>query len=164
MEHQKTASLESLWRCAYRSRQVTRMTRADMAALLRESHMRNVTQDVSGLLLHLDDNFLHYLEGPESVLRALAARIEKDPRHQVLGCLFMEPAPERLLPGQAMAYSDGGSPIPVDAAAQAVLNGVLKGPARLEASHIPSTPGQMRFWAMCAAALPGQACVPSRSP
>jgi len=155
MEHQKTASLESLWRCAYRSRQVARMTRADVAALLRESQMRNVTQDVSGLLLHLDDNFLHYLEGPEGVLRALAARIEKDPRHQVLGCLFMEPAPERLLPGHAMAYSDGGGPIPVDATAQALLNGMLQAPAPLAASHIPSTPGQMRFWAMWAAALPG---------
>ncbi len=130
------------------------MTRADVAALLRESQMRNLSRDVSGLLLHVDDSFLHYLEGPEGVLRTLAARIEKDPRHEVLACLFMEPAADRLLPGQAMAYSDGVNPIPMDVAAQAELHGMMYGPAPLAAAHIPSTPGQIRFWTLCAATLP----------
>lgn len=154
MKDEKTASLGPVWRCAYRSRQTAHMTRADLAALLRESQMRNVSADVSGLLLHIDDSFLQYLEAPEPVLRGLAQRLVSDLRHAQMGWLFFEPSAHRLLEGQALAFSDWSSPMPLEEGLQWQLQQMLSGPLPVQAPVMPSTTGQLNFWRHCAAGLP----------
>jgi hypothetical protein len=154
MNSQPRTSLGHLWRCAYRSQQVTRMTRADVAALLRKAQMRNVTRDITGLLLLVDNRFLHFLEGPEVHLRALIDAIARDPRHSAMNLLFLEPADGRLFGGHSMAFSDWSSPMPLDDPMQRRLLQMLNDPVGVSQGQQPSTAAQMGFWRQCATALP----------
>ena len=145
-------SLDTLWRCAYRSQQAAPITRADLAALLRESQMRNVTQGLTGLLLHADHKFLHLLEGPEGAVRRVSQSIALDARHVAMEVLFMEPASRRLLAMHPMAFIDWSSPMTMEDPLQRLLKTVLEEPAPLLPGA--STEAQMRFWEQCAKSLP----------
>lgn len=54
---------------------------AELDALLATSRANNARNDISGMLLYRDGDFLQVLEGPESAVRATYQRIARDPRH-----------------------------------------------------------------------------------
>ncbi len=149
----KLASLGGLWCCAYRSTQAKRMTRADIAALLRESQMRNVNRHVTGLLLRVDDRFLQYFEGPQAAVTELWSHILSDGRHKDPQCRYMAPTPQRLFAHWTMAFNDlSGQPMRLGPE-----NGLLQRVLREDPP--PDGQGQEddifhRFWADCAASLP----------
>lgn len=116
--------------------------------------MRNLTLDITGMLLHVDNIFLHYLEGPEASFRGLLARLSQDPRHQGMGFWFIEPTAERLMPDHPMAFGDGGGPSPLAPALQAHLHMLLHGPLPEAAEPMPSSARQIEFWRFCAESLP----------
>jgi hypothetical protein len=96
----------ALWCCVYRSIQAKRMTRADVAVLLREAQMRNVERNITSSLLRIDNKFLHYLEGPLPALDLLLARLRVDPRHTAFEELFREPIAQRRFPNLPIDFSD----------------------------------------------------------
>lgn len=58
------------------------MTDPDIEQILFASCRNNARLGVTGMLLAAGDAFIQVLEGEESVVRALAERIRRDPRHR----------------------------------------------------------------------------------
>lgn len=77
----------SLFQIVYVSAAVAKFTASELLALLAVSRTNNTRDGVSGLLLYHDGNFMQVLEGPEAVVRATYARIERDSRHR--GCIIL---------------------------------------------------------------------------
>ena len=76
-----------------------------------EKHRRhNSHHRISGLLLHAHGQLMQLLEGPETPIRALYARIERDPRHCAVVLVSAGPVAGREFPDWVMglASTDAG--------------------------------------------------------
>lgn len=65
----------------YLSSATVPFSQADLDALLEKSRANNTRDDISGILVYRDGDFLQVLEGPEDKVRATFARIGRDTRH-----------------------------------------------------------------------------------
>jgi len=65
----------------YLSRAVVPFSDARLNALLMQARDRNAVLGITGFLVYGNEQFLQVLEGEESVVRALYASIQSDPRH-----------------------------------------------------------------------------------
>jgi Mg2+ and Co2+ transporter CorA len=74
--------------------------------LLRESRDRNRQNNISGLLLHKNDQFVQVLEGEESQVKALFDRIRKDQRHQQVQAILEGSIPEREFADWSMGFRE----------------------------------------------------------
>ena len=63
--------------------------------LLAVARRNNPRAGVTGQLLYKDGNFMQLIEGDEAAVRALFARIERDPRHGGVIVLLDHVVPER---------------------------------------------------------------------
>ena len=74
---------ESNLRCiVYLSSATNLMTDAEIEALLVSARNSNATQNITGVLMYLDGNFVQYIEGPEDNLHKLYDRISSSPKHK----------------------------------------------------------------------------------
>lgn len=102
-----------LYSLVYTSATVDAFTPDDLEELLRSSRVRNLGDDITGLLLYRRGRFVQFLEGPEPAVRALLARIRADPRHEKVRVLVDGFAPARQLPDWTMGYDKvAGEPTP----------------------------------------------------
>ncbi len=76
-----------LYRMVYISTVKREVTLEVVEEIIASSGKLNRVQGISGLLLYDGRRFLQFLEGEETLVRALYAKIKKDPRH--LGCLIL---------------------------------------------------------------------------
>lgn len=129
------------------------MTRADVAALLRDAKMRNVNRNVTGLLLQIDNRFVQYIEGPRPAVEHLRERIESDPRHRDVQLLFEGPISERLFGDWAMGFSDLSGSSLLQERRSSLLKQVLEQPPPADRRG-RSNDVFHRFWARCAQSLP----------
>lgn len=74
--------------------------------IAKHARERNAKLDVTGLLIFDGARFCQHLEGSESVVRALYARIEVDPRHTQVIALQQGASPTRRFPRFSMGYAD----------------------------------------------------------
>ena len=74
--------------------------------LLRQSRDRNRQNQISGLLLHKNDQFIQVLEGEESHVRALFDRIRSDKRHQNVVAILEGVIPEREFADWSMGFRE----------------------------------------------------------
>lgn len=65
----------------YGSTATAPFSEAELTTLLAKSRKNNEALGVTGMLLYRNSNFLQVLEGEEQAVRALYAKIAKDPRH-----------------------------------------------------------------------------------
>lgn len=72
--------------------------------LLNTSRERNHREDITGLLLYSNGQFLQCIEGPEDTLRKLFAHIEVDSRHKNVKALVDETIDERNFAAWSMGY------------------------------------------------------------
>lgn len=75
-----------------------------LTELLTQCRASNAERHVTGMLLYRAGRFVQVLEGPESVVRALLARIAHDPRHTGMRVLFEEPLAERNFAEWSMGF------------------------------------------------------------
>src|SRR3954454_15586025 len=105
------------FRLMYRSRNriPARDRRQELGSLFTKARANNKGKDVTGALLLLDDWFVQVLEGDEETVRALFARIERDPRHERVLLLDARPVDQRVFARWAMARVsvDGEADIPL---------------------------------------------------
>jgi hypothetical protein len=90
----------------YTSRATDLHTEEMRLKLMRECELRNVTQDVTGLLLYQEGHFLQYIEGEPETIRATFARIQCDPRHHDVTLHSEEVLMQRQFPDWSMFYRD----------------------------------------------------------
>jgi hypothetical protein len=106
-----------VFRLIYRSH--SRIRYAELKQQLGEifsvARSANKKQGVTGALLILDDRFVQTLEGPESVVRDLYAKISKDKRHEHVELLESGDVSSRVFGRWAMAKvaADGEPDIPL---------------------------------------------------
>jgi len=78
----------------------------ELRELLRGSHERNARAGITGLLLYNDGQFMQVLEGEESAVMILFAKINRDPRHHHVISLLHEPILDRQFPESLMSFRD----------------------------------------------------------
>jgi hypothetical protein len=116
---------QQLFRLMYRSHnQIPQDERkVELGKLFSGARSFNKSQGITGALLVSDDWFVQVLEGDEAVVRALFARIEKDPRHDRVAPLETTPVDSRVFSRWAMARvsEDGETDLPLIASTGGIV-------------------------------------------
>jgi hypothetical protein len=68
----------------YHSRATAPLPETELRDLLTRARAYNAAHGISGLLLYSDGCFVQVLEGDEAAVKDVYARIQRDPRHQVV--------------------------------------------------------------------------------
>lgn len=76
----------------------------DLVALLETFRPRNEERGLTGLLLYSGGNIIQTLEGPDDVVDATFAAIERDTRHTGVLRMLREPITERAFPDWSMGF------------------------------------------------------------
>lgn len=95
---------------AYVSSACSPFAPAELVALLEKSRRNNAALGITGMLLYKDGNFMQILEGEEQPVRALSAKIGRDPRHSGVVTLLQGQAPEREFSDWSMGFRDLSDP------------------------------------------------------
>ena len=82
------------------------LSKADLNELLAQCRRNNARLGITGMLLYKDGNFMQVLEGEESAVRSIYAKIGGDPRHKGEIVLQQGTQEERQFPGWSMGYRD----------------------------------------------------------
>jgi hypothetical protein len=90
----------------YVSAAVTWFSESELRALLERSRARNEATGITGMLLYKDGNFMQVLEGEESAVRAVHARIAADLRHYGMVTIDSGPQSGRQFPDWTMGFTD----------------------------------------------------------
>lgn len=112
-------------RLIYSSRCPHGTSRDELRDILDVSRHRNAEVGLTGELLYSGSAFLQVLEGEEAEIRAIFARIRRDPRHTEVRVLVDEPTAARSFGRWAMGFThlDGGDADPAGATAAALVDG-----------------------------------------
>ncbi|WP_210519878.1 BLUF domain-containing protein [Hymenobacter terricola] len=86
----------SVHQILYHSRATSPVADADLQRLLESARAHNAKQHITGLLLYSDGYFVQVLEGEESAVNTLFARIQHDPRHHEVATVRSGPGPRRF--------------------------------------------------------------------
>lgn len=95
---------QPLLRLVYVSSSPRTMTDAELVDLLDSSRRANLSQGVTGLLLHKDGNWMQVLEGPAAKVRDVFSRIRHDPRHHDVTVVTEDHVDERLFTEWSMGF------------------------------------------------------------
>ena len=80
------------------------LSNSDLNGLLAQCRKNNADLGITGMLLYKDGNFMQVLEGEESAVRSLYAKISNDPRHKGELLLQQGIQKERQFPDWSMGY------------------------------------------------------------
>lgn len=97
--------MSNLIHLIYNSAAVGNFTDEDLQVLLNKSRDKNASRDITGMLLFVDGCFFQTLEGPEEAVDALAAVIERDPRHTRMTTIIREPIAKRSFSEWTMGFT-----------------------------------------------------------
>ncbi|RQW83287.1 MAG: BLUF domain-containing protein [Methylococcus sp.] len=95
-----------MFHLVYVSSAIKPFSKTELVELLKEARENNECLDVTGMLLYRDGNFMQVLEGEETVVRDLYARIERDPRHEGSIILLEESLKRRQFGEWSMGFRD----------------------------------------------------------
>lgn len=95
------------------------MSKDELETLIHQCHENNQRNDITGLLLYKDGNFMQYLEGPEDKVMQLYNRILTDPRHKQIMTLLKGESETRQFQNWTMGFKNLDN---LKAAAQASEN------------------------------------------
>jgi hypothetical protein len=98
--------MAALFQIVYASTAAQAFDHSALMDMLKHSVQRNNRAGVTGLLLFKGGCFMQALEGEEETVKALYAKISRDPRHHNVISLLSEPVEKRYFPDSAMAFRD----------------------------------------------------------
>ena len=98
----------SVFQLFYVSNAILNFDPKEIYHILQTAHQFNPTQQLTGVMMFRGGTFLQLLEGPEDNVRALYAKISKDPRHKNLMVLMERHTDSRLFEDWSMAYHEIG--------------------------------------------------------
>jgi hypothetical protein len=88
----------------YVSSSVNRFTQEELLELLDKARRNNEKLGITGMLLYRDGDFMQALEGDDIQVRALSAKIARDPRHKNMHVLLDGRCTEREFPDWSMGF------------------------------------------------------------
>lgn len=86
------------------------MSKEGLLDILAQSREANARVGITGMLLYKDGNFMQALEGEETAVRELYARISRDPRHRGVLTLVEGERKDRCFGDWSMGFQDLSSP------------------------------------------------------
>jgi Sensors of blue-light using FAD len=104
------APTNQLFSLVYVSSTVVPLSPSELTDLLATSHRNNSALGITGMLLYKDGNVMQALEGEEGAVRALYAKIGRDPRHRGLLTIYQGPVMARQFQDWSMGFRDLGAP------------------------------------------------------
>lgn len=90
----------------YVSSAVKLFSPSELLSLLEKCHENNSRQEITGMLLYKDGNFMQMLEGEEEAVRSLYRKIAGDHRHRGEMTLMQGYSEERQFPAWSMGFRD----------------------------------------------------------
>jgi hypothetical protein len=93
-----------MYHAVYVSHATHEMTISELVELLKESRENNKKEDITGMLLYLQDKFIQVLEGDRKKVKALLNNIKKDSRHTKMIIILQGRSPERLFSNWSMGF------------------------------------------------------------
>lgn len=128
---------KQVFQIVYVSSAVEPMEPAELTALLKRARARNTADNVTGMLLYHDGNFMQLLEGEEKTVRATHQRIKRDPRHTGMITLIQAPAAERLCTDWSMGMKYlSAEDLRATPGLSSFLTGTPRGDSKSEASKV----------------------------
>jgi hypothetical protein len=94
-----------MFKLIYVSSALKRLSSDELMEILDEARRHNGTVGITGVLLYCDGSFMQLLEGPESDVRSLYARIVADRRHTDMRIISTHCASERWMNEWSMAFT-----------------------------------------------------------
>ena len=82
------------------------LTEQDLQEILTASRKNNPANNITGMLLYKDGEFMQVLEGPEENVIALYDLISDDPRHKDCTILSRKETPQRLFQDWTMGFKN----------------------------------------------------------
>jgi hypothetical protein len=82
----------------------------ELLDILSKSRTANAEAGITGMLLYKDGNFMQVLEGEEDAVRALYARIRRDPRHLGIVTVVEGQRERRCFGDWSMGFQDLSAP------------------------------------------------------
>lgn len=98
------AEPSSLYSLVYTSTASRPLAKSDLEHILDGARKRNIEEQVTGLLLFIDGNFMQYLEGPQSGVLKIFDIIEKSSSHERLVEVSRQPISTREYGDWSMAF------------------------------------------------------------
>ena len=90
----------------YSSTASTPFSQDALLELLAKARNSNIALGVTGMLLHVDGNFLQVIEGEPEQIDSLFAKIASDPRHENIVTIIREAIPRRAFSDWSMGFAD----------------------------------------------------------
>ena len=81
------------------------MSTAELEHLIQHSRISNAEHGITGILLHVRDTFFQILEGPQTEIDRLYAKICMDRRHTRITKIIYEPIPRRYFADSRMTLA-----------------------------------------------------------
>jgi hypothetical protein len=94
----------AMYAVVYVSTEAIRFSDQDLISLLEESRSKNLTAEITGLLLFKDGNFMQLLEGRKEAVLSVLAKIKSDSRHRGVRVLMEEEIPHREFSDWSMGF------------------------------------------------------------
>jgi hypothetical protein len=88
----------------YASSSKNLMPLEELNSILEKARVSNSANNITGLLLYNDGNFLQVLEGEKGLIHSCYNKISKDPRHRGIITLLDEPISYRSFEEWSMAF------------------------------------------------------------
>jgi Sensors of blue-light using FAD len=79
---------------------------SELLELVQKAQASNARHGITGVLLHKDGSFMQVLEGPESGVKALAEKIQRDRRHTSVLTLLTRNVEKPQFPDWSMGLRD----------------------------------------------------------
>ena len=93
-----------MYRIIYMSSSVKLLEENEIDSLLKYSRKSNINNDITGVLLYIEGDFLQVIEGEEDVIISLFEKIKMDSRHKGIICVFNEKVKERQFSDWSMGF------------------------------------------------------------
>ena len=97
--------MSNLYQLVYTSRKQPSCNNVEIDKILDSCKRNNGSKDITGVLLHTDQNFIQYLEGPKEIIN-LYDLIKEDKRHMNVVLLSYRITKKRFFPSWQMGYKD----------------------------------------------------------
>ncbi|OUJ66027.1 hypothetical protein BXP70_29100 [Hymenobacter crusticola] len=98
-------STRMLYSLVYTSQATTRFGAADVQGLVERARVYNASHHLTGVLFYSEGQFLQVLEGEQTAVKALFAKIQRDPRHHQVQVRREEMVRRREFPYWGMGLS-----------------------------------------------------------
>lgn len=94
-----------MYQLVYSSKAATSMSQSSVDAILESARRNNQRSEITGFLMYDGATFLQLLEGEESAVTDLFARISLDKRHSKVEALIQDVSNTRVFSNWSMAYA-----------------------------------------------------------